>query len=86
MKHKAFLIIICLACAVFLLLMVYPHKAYLPNPAQILATRLAEARNIELDNLQKILTEFGMRITALENRKPETIIKYMPVSRKRGKG
>ena len=83
-RHKAFLIIICIACAVFLLMTVYPHKMYNPDSAQILALKLAEARNIEFDNLQNILSEFGMRISALEQRKPTTIIKYMP--RKKGKG
>lgn len=81
-KHKAFLIILAMACAVFLFIGYYPHKTYLPNPAQVLATRLAEARNVEIENLRKILSDFGMRISAQEKLKPRTIIKYVP----RGKG
>ena len=82
MKHKAFLIILCLACAVFLFLGYYPHKTHRPDPTQILTLKLAKARNVEIENLRKILTDFGMRISNLEQRKP--IIKYVP--RKKGKG
>jgi hypothetical protein len=66
MKHKAFLIIICMACAVFLLIGFYPHKIQNPDPTQILTLKLAKARNVEIENLRKILSDFGMRKPALE--------------------
>jgi len=83
-KHKAFLVIVCIAVAVFLFLGNYPHKTYDPNPTQILALKLAEARNVEIENIRKLFSDAYMRISALEKRKPRTIIKYVP--QKKGKG
>lgn len=81
---KTTFIILSIAVSLFLYVgVIYEPETKRPTPEQILVKRLAEARNVEFRNLELILSDFGMRITALEKRKPRTIIKHVPA---RGKG